>query len=217
MSHRIRSFFPGFLAIGLAAAACDSQVDPDYQGKPLAQVQGRVSAEVPTPASGMKAVVVWMRAAGRSIEAFGESASVAGEFPATFKLDIYTRPPEEALNDLSRFGPDEARLGLAFLIAVAADLELTHEMLNGQDPPAPVMGAAERHVLAYVESDIVPGSFGERAVGGALPAGFHVLEELEGDPACGDRPRCLVPAPDDLDTMIPVRVADADSLRFPAL
>ena len=76
MSHRIRPFFPGFLAIGLAAAACDSQVDPDYQGEPLAQVQGRVSAEVPTPASGMQAVVLWMRAAGRSIEAFGESASV---------------------------------------------------------------------------------------------------------------------------------------------
>ncbi|XYH98602.1 hypothetical protein ACMHYB_02240 [Sorangium sp. So ce1128] len=218
MSHRIGSFFPSLLMIGLAAAACDSQVDPGYEGEPLVQVQGRVSADVPTPARGMKAVALWIRSTGSPDQAFGESAAVTGEFPATFTMDIYTVPPDEALNDFTPAGPDETRFGLALLLAIPADFELTDDVLNGESAMPPVMGVAERHVLAYVESDIPPGSWSESIVGGPLPAGFHVLEELDDDdPACADRPRCLIPTPDDLDTLIEVRVADTDTLRFPDL
>ncbi|WP_437507717.1 hypothetical protein [Sorangium sp. So ce1099] len=219
MSHRIGSFFPSLLMLGLAAAACDSQVDPGYEGEPLVQVQGRVSADAPTPASGMKAVLIWIRSISSSPDqAFGESAAVTGEFPATFTMDIYTAPPDEALNDWTPAGPDETRVGLALMVAIPANFELTEDVWNGDAPLPPVMGVAERHVLAYVERDIVPGSSSEASVGGALPAGFHVLEELDSDdPACDDRPRCLRPTPDDLDTLIEVRVAETDTLRFPDL
>ena len=97
-------------------------------------------------------------------------------------------------------------------MAVPADYDVT----SGKDPESS-WGISEHHVLAYVESDIRPGSFGESFVGGALKAGFHILKVVDvDDPSCpGETFDCLRPTEADMDTLIEVRIADPKTLDFP--
>jgi hypothetical protein len=196
----------------LLMAACDSQADSGYQGETLARITGVVKVDAPPSASGTKAAIFWSNTASDPDISVGETVPVSGDFPASFTIDVFAPPPDHALNDLTQLGDNETRIGIAYIAAVPADYDVS----SNEDPESG-WGVSERHVLAYIEDDIVPGTFGEAFVGGALGAGFHVLEVIDvDDPSCpGDVFDCLRPAPQDLETAIEVRIADPDTIDFP--
>jgi hypothetical protein len=184
----------------LALAACDRQADTDYVGEPIAQIGGTITSSVADVPGGLVPLISW---AGHTVEV--EEADVTLEFPSRFRIDIRRPPSENALNDFTEGGarPDEARV--AFGLIMAMPFEVDEDDLN-EDGTTP-FGVAERHMIVYAESDVAAGSTGASAVGGAVSAGFHVVEVVPGeDPACGGDFDCLRPAPDDLDTRVEIRV-----------
>ena len=85
------------MSLPLAGAlfACDSQVESDYPGEPMATLRGSVAAgSALTAIPDVAAAVVWNKGDPRVI---GERIDVSGEdFPSSFTLDLYAPPPPEA-------------------------------------------------------------------------------------------------------------------------
>ena len=203
MSIRIASLL---LLSGLAASAgCDSQAGTDYRGEPLALVLGTMTSEVDDAPAEMEALLLWNVEAGSEQDhVVTDRLQVSGGYPAEFGMELFDVPDDDALN---QFG-DESRFGVAYILALPAGYDL-----ESDEAPA-VMGAGS-HVLAYVESDIEPGTTAERILGGALEAGYHLMTWLPAeDPACVTRHDgvydCLLPEPEGFDAEVEVRITTSD-------
>ena len=201
------------LALALTIpAACAPQVGDDYKGEPLASLRGVVLNQLDRSVGPLEAVLVWANGSGEPDTITGDRVAVEGDFPASFRLDMYQPPEEAALNDFTIGGeyPEESRIGVAYITALPEGYELT----GAETEP---YGMSEGHLLIYVERDVQAGTSGEALVGGTLEAGFHLLEVIDvDDPACSEEANdCLRPAPGGLDTEVELRIDEAELIDFP--
>ncbi len=206
-------FFFSAAALALLSGACDGQADTDYTGEPLAVVQGIVQSSVATPPDNLEAKLLWINSDASPDRYALQGVAIRGSFPANFTLDVLAPPREEAMMDLS--GADgatanEVRVAVADIVALPSNADVTEE------PTGPI-GLSEHYVLAYVESDVSVGSYSETFLGGALEAGFHLMEVIDvDDPSCASTLfDCLRPAVGGLDTNVEIRIDLAANLDAP--
>jgi hypothetical protein len=201
-------------ALALAAAGCEAQADTSYRGEPLARLSGVIRSSIDDPPGPIVALLAWHNSAnqGGDLNVL-EEAQVEAEFPARFRVDLFRPPGEGALNDYTHGGerPREVRIGVAHIAAWPDGFEP-----DGEEGPE-IFGVAEHQLLVYVERDVLPDTFSAELLRGELTAGFHLMDVIEnGEPGCVDELfDCMVPAPDDLDTPIEIRLDQADLLDFP--
>jgi hypothetical protein len=112
-----------------AASGCDAQVGEDYQGEPLLSVQGTVLLN--DTQSGEDLVPALVLALPPDNEFFFDviDGEVTGDFPAEFRFDVMTPPPERSLGDYKL--PSGERVGTGALAFLA--------MLPKDHPPAVAM------------------------------------------------------------------------------
>lgn len=88
-----------FGTLGLSVAGCEAQVGPDYQGESLFTLQGNVVL-----AGDGRPDVIPVIAFAAGFEYAVVDATVRGDFPAQFRLDVMVPPPSGALVPLEGGG-----------------------------------------------------------------------------------------------------------------
>ncbi len=167
----MRSMLLTALFAALPAAACTQPASSEPELAPAA-LSGAVHAPDTTP---YEVVLHWSNTAGQ-----GDTDGIFGRAPldaaSRWSLDLTDAPPQELLNDYTQGGlrPRESKIGIAEIGAFPVGWDGTSE-------PA-AYAIAARHVVAWVDSDIQPGTFSEALVGGPLTRGYHVLEVIPAVP-----------------------------------
>lgn len=155
--------------------ACDAQRSPSYMGEPIMMVRGNIVNDRTDPAPEARVAAVWgtFGAMFAPLPSLGPAtqADIVGIFPEGFVLTFYEPPPEEALFNpalsfsAGYFDPSaESRIALARIQVVVSEDETQ------------LLGAAERHVVVYVEKDIGPQTAAEAMLSARLTAGYHLME-----------------------------------------
>ena len=208
----------------LALAACDSQVDGDHQGTPLAQIGGSVRNARTQPITGdAEVVVIWQNSSGSPDLTAADSVAVEGSFPAQFTLSIFEPPADALLNNFNG-----VRVGVAYVFAGEPNADYSDEDGAG------ILGAEENHLLVYVPDGVPAGSDASYILHGTPAPGFHIYnmhklseqeqndraacEQTLGDDggipelfeACGGFPSFddFVPTTSDLSTPLDVELID---------
>lgn len=197
-------------------AGCQTQAETDYRGEPMAELGGIITSSVDDPPSPLKAVLAWSNTARFGDTFVVEEAVVNAEFPIHFDISLYRPPGDEGLNDYTYGGlrPDEAHIGVAHILALPADLDLSMDWEETGGPT--VFGIAEHQLMVYVDRDVLPGTFSAGMLGGELEAGFHLMEVFKlGTHGCTGDFDCMHPSPGDLADPIEIRIDLADLLDFP--
>lgn len=153
----------GSLAILASLAACDSQVDADHQGTPLAKIGGSVRNTRTLPTGDAEVVVLWQNTSGSPDIVAADSVEVDGSFPANFTLSIFEPPADTLLNDFNG-----VKVGVAYI--VAGELGTSYDSDDG----AGVLGAEENHLLVYLPEAVPAGSDASYILHGEPAAGFHI-------------------------------------------
>ena len=217
--------FPAVIASSLLLLACDAQVDPRYDGEPLATIKGSIVSSTGGTASHLHTAVVNFRFTVDDTY-HADYAPVVGSFPAQFSIDLDVPPPSDTLNDFTQGGtqPSESRFSTGYIFVVRDGVDLN------TNPADAIVGIAEEYVLVYVESDVQPGSRSAQFLGGALTAGYHLMKyvpmdaaELQAvedckatssDPAkCGDATDRLVPNPEEFASEVTITTGPSSELH----
>jgi hypothetical protein len=111
-------------ALPLLAAAmlagCSAQGTTDYQGDPLFTMTGRVELQLNAATPDLVPTLAFMAPEGSEIRFI--DAEVSGEFPASFRVDLYTPPPASVVNGFEYQDiPGEPRHSLGYISAVTPD------------------------------------------------------------------------------------------------
>ncbi len=147
-------------------AACDSQVDGDHNGTPLASLTGNVQNQRTGPiGSDAEVVIVWMNSSGSPDVSAAETVPVTGNFPAAFELSIY-EPPIDAL--INNYG--DSKMGVALIVSANVDADLSSDEGEG------VLGMDPDHLLVYLPEDVAAGSTVATILRGTPKAGFHIYD-----------------------------------------
>ncbi|HTL36720.1 MAG TPA: hypothetical protein VL326_26480 [Kofleriaceae bacterium] len=147
-------------------AACDSQVDSDHQGTPLAKLTGSVGNTRTLPVtSGAEVVAVWQKSSGSPDLTGVGSVEVEGSFPAQFTLSIYEPPDASLLNDW-----EGVHVGVALLVAGVPGTDYSNE----HAAEAGLLGMEENHLLVYLPQAVPAGSAAAALLHGTPSAGFHL-------------------------------------------
>lgn len=147
----------------LALAACDSQVDGDHQGTPLAEIGGSVRNTRTLPTGDAEVVLVWQNSSGSPDITATDAVEVDGSFPAQFTLSIFEPPPDALLNNFN--GVD---VGVAYIVAGELGADYSDEDGAG------ILGAEENHLLVYVPDGVPAGSDASYILRGTPAPGFHI-------------------------------------------
>jgi hypothetical protein len=211
--------------VALAAlAACDSQVDGEHMGTPLATIGGSVRNTRTVQPDEAEVVVLWVSTEGSPDLAVAETANVEGTFPAQFTLSMYEPPDDALLNDFSG-----VKVAIAYIIAGVPGTDyLSEEAMEGG-----ILGMEENHLLVYLPAAVPAGSDASFFLRGTPAPGFHIygvhkLTEAEqearllcidglADPTieaiftqCGGFQRDdLLPVASDLDTSLDIALVDS--------
>jgi hypothetical protein len=213
-------------ALTAVVAACDSQVDGDHNGTPLARLSGTVRNQRTQSTPAAEVALLWENTATAPDRIGGNVAELDDQFPAMFRISVYLPPDPTLINQV----PDGGGFGVAYIFAGRSGTDYSSAQ------PADILGMDPDHLLIYVPSDIQAGSFIGTLLHGAPRAGFHLYNvhhltddertardecrlSLPGDPtiqviysACGGGVfDDLLPASADLDT--PLQVELVDDLR----
>lgn len=106
-------------ALGLSA--CAAQATTDYQGDPLFSMTGRVELQL-TSATDQALIPVLAFMAPDSDEIRFVQPEVSGEFPASFRVDLYAPPPASVIDGWrTQDIPGEPRHSFGFITAVAPE------------------------------------------------------------------------------------------------
>lgn len=192
-----KAYSPTLILPLVLSAACDAQVDTQYQGEAMATITGTVTNELRYAPPEATVTLVWWLFSASNSRIVAEAANVSGGFPARFRLDIFAPPGDDALNDY-RSIPGGGRVGVAML--VVADFERSSE----------VFGAAEEHFLIYVADELGRESLTSKYFAGVTEPGFHLMEVIDvDDPDCAEElVDCFVRARNGFATEVPVRLAE---------
>jgi hypothetical protein len=110
--------WPPCLLLAWALTGCDPQFSPEYLGDTLLTVVGSVEISndrTQGPLSPALAFPAYQQGRVSIMD-----VSVKGEFPSDFRLDVYERPPSDALFQASHQS-NEPRIALGYITAVAAE------------------------------------------------------------------------------------------------
>ena len=186
-----------------ATMGCDSQAGPDYPGDRLAVITGSVTNDLTIAPDGVDAVLVWFAEIDGDDTFISQRVPVSSDFPSTFRMEVFTPPPEGAF---ARVKPSEPRIALALFVAAKPQSDV--------EDPNNVLGLAEHHALIYLENDALPDSDTAKFLHGVHDAGFHIMDIVEaGEPGCPeDGFDCLFSAADALSTIVPLRLDELDNL-----
>jgi hypothetical protein len=166
------------ILIAATMAACgDAQVDADYAGEPLATVEGTITTSSGASKGPHEATLVWLNDGPGPSVVIATKAPVKGNFPASFRLKVFTPPPANALVDYTLGGmyPNEVRLGLGYITTVKAGV--TEPQL--EDPDGGITGLAENFLIIYAENDVKPGSHVAELLHGTPKKGFHLMKVVQ--------------------------------------
>ncbi len=169
-------------------ASCDSQVAPDYPGQPLVSLTGQVTGSFSAPLGQVEVALLWQKGPPPSTgdEQLATKAAVQGEFPAQFVLHLYHPPPAAALQSLQPGEVSFARANAAVLsegAAQAAQMAAQEPAVFG-DVSSTAYALDTLHWFLFLEEAVPANSLTEWWLGGALPAGYHLLNVLATSPAC---------------------------------
>ena len=181
MRRRYRSWWLLLGAPVLGALGCDSLVSPDYPGEPLVSLRGQVTGNSPVPLPQVEVGLLWQRGPPPSTndEQLATRAAVKGEFPAQFVLRLYHPAPDAARMRLRDGEVRFARANAAVLPVGVAQPEAAFSNVTS------IAYAVDReHWFLFLEQAVPGGSLTEWWLGGALPAGYHLLRVLDTDPVC---------------------------------
>lgn len=183
------------LAVIAAAAfvSCDPAAQPAYLGDPLMTVSGQVTSSGPIDIA-LEAAMLWQRGPPPAMDdqVLATHAPVQTGFPASFTMHVYQPPPAAALRTLLPGQVTYARANAAAVppsVIVAMSAPAGGSASGGGSPAVPGPGSGggpqpgqnpnygfdANHWVIYLASDVAPGSLMEWWLGGALPAGFHLL------------------------------------------
>ena len=219
------------LLLVASLAACDSQVDGNHNGTPLAELTGSVENQRTRPTGEAEVAIIWINSAGSPDVSAAETVAVEGNFPAAFTLSIYEPPIDALINDHG-----DSRIGVGLIVAGELGTDYTTDDGEG------VLGMDTTHLLVYLPEDVQPGTSVSTILRGTPAAGFHVydvghlteqekadrqacrealpeehtvqelFEQCGGFPAFDD----FLPAPADLGTPLEVELVDElDQLDIP--
>lgn len=146
----------------LAFAACDSQVDGDHQGTPLAQIGGSVRNTRTLPTGDAEVAVLWHNSSGSPDIVAADSVEVEGSFPANFTLSIFEPPADALLNDFNG-----VKVGVAYIFAGELGADYNED-------GAGILGAEDDHLLVYVPDGVPAGSDASYILHGTPTPGFHI-------------------------------------------
>jgi len=149
----------------LSLVACDSQVDGNHNGTPLALLTGSVDNTRSAPIEDAEVAVLWMNTSGSPDIAAAETVPVEGNFPAEFQLSIYEPPIDALINDYG-----DSRMGVAFIVSGEVGTDYI------TDDGAGVLGMDTSHLLVYLPEAVAPGSVLSTVLRGTPAAGFHIYD-----------------------------------------
>ena len=110
--------FP-LLGVALGLAGCAAQATTEYEGESLFSMTGRVELALDA-SDDLIPALAFMAPGGDEIE-FVE-ATVSGEFPASFQLDLYAPPPAAVVDGFKyEEHPGEPRYSIGYVAAVTPD------------------------------------------------------------------------------------------------
>jgi len=166
-------------ALALAASGCGAQAEPGYLGEPLVTLTGQVGGGPVASALPLEAAVLWQKGALPSIgdQVLAARAPVEG---GTFTVRLYQPPPAEVLRTLAPGEPAFARATAAALPFGLAAPDVGAPATTG----SPAYGIDPNHWLVYLAADAPAGSLTAWWLGGARPAGYHLVRVRAVDPAC---------------------------------
>jgi hypothetical protein len=169
------------LTVSLLGLGCDSQVAPDYPGEPLVTLQGQVTSTSRLPLPQLSVGLLWQRGPPPSTddEQLATQAAIQGEFPAEFILRLYHPAPEAARLPLRTGEVRVARANAAVLPMDVAQPTATFSNVSNI-----AYALDTQHWFVFLEKDVPTNSLTEWWLGGALSAGYHLLNVLRTDPAC---------------------------------
>lgn len=172
---------------GAQFVSCDPAAEPTYLGDPLMTLRGQVTSSGPidTP---LEAAMLWQRGPPPDIgdQELATRAPVQSGFPATFTVHLYQPPPAAALRTLLPGQVSYARANAAAIPAGIATGAIPGPPNTGSPAFNPSYGLDANHWVMYLTSDVPAGSLMEWWLGGALPAGFHLMRVSS--------PGCITPA-----------------------
>lgn len=150
----------------------------------------------------------------------GARAAVDGDFPANFTLDVLDPPPPSAMMS----DGDGVTAALGFIVGLDPAASNPTFAFDADAVPA-IVGSVSDHALVYAPEAIPAESGWGRYLGGAYPAGFHLVALVESDPMCLDE-ECMhvssgdlerLPAPAGLATELALQLGEYSTLSWPAL
>jgi hypothetical protein len=126
--------------LGVASLGCSAQVEPDYEGEPLATIQGTVVTGDAPPIDDMEAALVWSTSTEPGIDVFVVGRTrVTGAFPARFTLDVLEPPPAGT-------APEPGSVTIGIIAAIPARTG------NVVDPTS-LLGVADTAGVLYFPED----------------------------------------------------------------
>jgi hypothetical protein len=134
-----------YLPLVAALGACAAQVDPEYQGEPIATMRGTVVAPqaLETDKAVSAAIVwtadTWFPDGVYKPKFIGTRFGVTGSFPARFTLDLYTAPSFEPESDYKMY--------VGYLAAVASNAP------DSDIAARDILGIDTNHILLYFVND----------------------------------------------------------------
>jgi hypothetical protein len=178
----------------LAGAGCDSQVSPDYPGQPLVTLTGEVTSSSTLPVGPVEVALLWQRGPPPSTgdESLATAAAVQGEFPAQFLLHLYHPAPQAALQALQTGEVRFARANAAVLSqqSVQAVQNAAQNTLTPTAGPTfsnlseAAYALDTLHWFLFLDAAVPANSLTAWWLGGALPAGYQLLNVLATSPVC---------------------------------
>ena len=106
-------------ASALVLWGCAAQATTDYEGESLFTMSGRVELNLEAP-DDLVPAIAFMSAGGDEVHFM--TAAVSGEFPASFRLDLYEPPPAAVVNGFEyEEHPGDPRYSIGYVAAVTPD------------------------------------------------------------------------------------------------
>jgi len=193
----LRSLCLKFAAFGLfALPACGSQAGTAYRGEPLATYQGMVQTSASDPIPSLPALDVGLARRGQRLGSDAKATvdkpeitsavAVSGQFPASFSIQLFVPPPDDAL--FSCFPDDPAHAGKL----ASADIEAVSQSAIGKTSIAigDLYGTVGDPTVLYADVDIAAGN---ACIPAGLSKGYHLGSITRGPDIAG----CVRGAPDD--------------------
>lgn len=161
-------FAPFALLLSAFPAGCDSQAPPDYRGEPLGTIRGTIIDASSNPPEAPQVVLLWHHEDEEDRDApVGVETQVSGDFPASFRLDLFEPPPEDTLGALDGLddNPGPYRVAEAYLMVYPqGTTEYTYDR-------AGALSWEERYTVIYAAEDVPAG---EVEWGVDVPRGYSL-------------------------------------------